>query len=93
MKTTTIYRSTASRPCGSCSLARGQHTSDCADQVGLSFTGVMRAIEKGPEDISEARSPIPAWTLVAVMAGSVLMALGWMLNGPVSRMMYEAIQR
>lgn len=61
---------------------------------GLSWTGVMDAIEKAPQSHAEARSarpPVPVWPVAMIVAGLALMAIGWMLNGPVSLLIYALI--
>jgi hypothetical protein len=63
---------------------------------GLSWTGVMNALDKGPEMPAErpSRVPrVPVWSVACVFSGSVLMAVGWMLNEPVARLIWEAIPR
>lgn len=68
-----------------------------ADQTldhGLTWTGVVNALEKGSQRPAEARSertPIPVWALASVFAGVVLMALGFLLNDPVSHLIFGAI--
>lgn len=58
----------------------------------LTYTGVMRAIEEGPEMAAEPSARVPAWSLLAIVVGCVLMALGWMLNDPVSYLIYSLMQ-
>jgi hypothetical protein len=53
----------------------------------LTFTGVMVALEKGSRMPAEPRSTIPrvpVWSLVSLLAGSVLVALGLILKDPVA---------
>jgi hypothetical protein len=60
--------------------------------AGVSVTGIMRALDKGAEMPAErpSRVPrVPVWSVACVFAGSVLMAFGWMLNSPVSRLIWE----
>lgn len=110
MKSITIYTSTNSRRCMSCRRTpRVGCAWDCLDRdpipyvagpvdtlaEGLSWTGVMRAIEKGPEIAAEPRSAVPrvpVWSLASIVSGAVLMAVGWLMNDPVSRMVFEVIQ-
>jgi hypothetical protein len=61
---------------------------------GLTFTGVMDAIEKGPQSHAEGRTGVPGvpvWALGMVFAGLVLMAIGFLLNEPVSMLIYTMI--
>ena len=61
---------------------------------GLSFTGVMDAIEKGPQSHAKGQTDapwVPAWALLRIFAGLVLMAVGWLLNDPVSHLIYGVI--
>jgi hypothetical protein len=60
----------------------------------LSMTGVIRAIEKGPQSHAEGRmgAPwVPAWTLAVIMLGVVLMAIGFLLNEPITWVIYRTI--
>ena len=62
----------------------------------LTVTGVMRAVEKGPSSVVErpSRVPrVPVWSLASIVSGAVLMAIGWLMNDPVARMVFEAIPR
>lgn len=65
-----------------------------AQHMGLSFTGVMDAIEKGPQTHAERRSarpPMPVWPVVLIVAGLALVAFGLLMNGPVSMLIYMMI--
>jgi len=61
---------------------------------GLSFTGVMEALDKAPQSHAKGRTDvpgIPVWALVLIFAGLVLMAIGWLLNEPVAWFIYRLI--
>lgn len=63
---------------------------------GLSWTGVIEAIEKGPESHAEPRTwrgPVPVWPMVLVFLGAVLMAFGFVLNEPVSRALWALLHQ
>lgn len=54
---------------------------------GLTWTGVMRAIEEAPESHAEPRSGVPrvpVWSVASVFLGLVLMAVGFVLNAEVA---------
>jgi len=60
----------------------------------LSFTGVMEVLEKAPQSHAAGRTGAPGapvWALVAIFAGLVLMAFGWVLNDPITHFIYGAI--
>lgn len=55
--------------------------------AALSMTGVIRAIEKGPQSHAERRSRgwrVPVWAMACIVFGSPLMVLGLFANRPVS---------
>jgi hypothetical protein len=61
---------------------------------GLSFTGVMDALDKAPQSHAEGRTGEPAapvWAIAMIFAGLVLMAIGWLLNDPITQLIYGAI--
>lgn len=58
----------------------------------LSWTGVMRAVGKGPQIHAKPRTRIPAWSVAAIAWGVVLIALGLCLNQPVSVLIWEAFR-
>jgi hypothetical protein len=61
---------------------------------GLSWTGVMNAIEEAPQSHAKGRTGapwVPVWTLVVIFAGLVLIAFGWVLNDPITHLIYGAI--
>lgn len=60
----------------------------------LSFTGVMEAIEKGPQSHAKPRSAgpgVPLWAVALIVAGLALMAFGWLMNDEVSLTIYMMI--
>lgn len=60
----------------------------------LSFTGVMDAFDKAPQSHAEARSSrpgVPLWAVALIIAGLALMAVGWLMNEPVSILIYTMI--
>lgn len=62
----------------------------------LSWTGVMDAFVEVPQSHAKgrtARGPMPVWPVVLIMAGLVLMAIGFLLNGPVSLLVHGVISR
>jgi hypothetical protein len=78
--------------CMSC-LWRGIHAPDCLDVTGSSSrTAVMERPEMPVEARTDVRR-VSGWSLASLVVGSVLMALGWILNGPVSLLIYGALQR
>lgn len=79
------------RRCMSCTLV-GQHTYDCADRNPMDQTTVITVVQPVESD-PDARTPVPVWAPVALVAGAVLVALGWILNEPVSQLVWEAIPR
>lgn len=101
--TTTTYISTNARPCAACGQQRCLPS--CPDNSiplmittvdGLTMTGVIRAVEKGPESHAEGRNRptwAPMWALVLVFVGGVLAALGLLFQDPVARMIWEAIHQ
>lgn len=61
---------------------------------GLSFTGVMEAFDNQPQSHAKGRTATPGapvWAIAVIFLGLVLMAFGWLLNGPVSSLIYTAI--
>jgi len=61
---------------------------------GLSFTGVMEALEKAPQSHAEGRTDAPGapvWAIAMIFAGLVLMAIGWLLNDPIAQLIYGSI--
>ena len=61
---------------------------------GLTFTGVMEALENQPQSHAKRRTDVPGvpvWALAMIFAGLVLMAFGWMLNDPITHLIYGAI--
>ena len=61
---------------------------------GLSWTGVMEAFDKGPQTSHKARTGapgVPVWGVALIVLGLTLMAFGWLLNEPVSLLIYTAI--
>ena len=63
---------------------------------GLSWTGVMGAFDKGPQTSHKTRTDVPGvpvWGVALIVLGLALMAFGWLLNGPVSLLIYTAIHR
>lgn len=61
---------------------------------GLSFTGVMEAFDKAPQSHAKGRmdgSGVPVWGVALIVLGLALMAFGWLLNDPVSLLIYTAI--
>lgn len=61
---------------------------------GLSFTGVMEALDKAPQSHAKGRTGepwAPVWALAMIVAGLALMAFGWMLNEPVAQLIYGSI--
>lgn len=84
--------------CMSCFQPNGQHANDCLDFAtvrivppgdALSWTGVMEAIQE-PSEPRSAVPRVPVWTLAAIVCGSVLMAVGLLMNDPVSLWVWEA---
>lgn len=62
----------------------------------LSWTGVMDAFVEVPQSHAKgrtARGPMPVWPVVLILAGLVLMAIGFLLNGPVSLLVHGVISR
>jgi len=69
-------------------------TSDGMRNDGLTWTGVMDAFAEAPQTHAEARSarpPVPVWPVALILLGLVLMAFGWLLNEPISLLIYTAI--
>jgi hypothetical protein len=61
---------------------------------GLSFTGVMEALDKSPQSHAKTRTGVPGvpvWALAMIVAGLALMAFGWLLNDPITHLIYGAI--
>lgn len=88
---------TRARMCMSC-LRTGHHAWDCADREpvhrvpGPAATSVMEAPQIAVAPRNRA-GRIPAWSVVSIASGAVLVALGWILNEPVSQLVFEAIPR
>lgn len=106
MSTTTTYTSTNARPCASCFQRNGRCLDSCPDKFhwsvpiipgdGLSFTGVIRAIENAPQSHAKRRArggPVPVRYVACVFAGLVLTAIGLLLRDSVALMIWEAIHR
>jgi hypothetical protein len=61
---------------------------------GLSWTGVMDAFDKAPQSHAKDRTGepwVPVWALALILAGLVLMAVGWLLNDPITQWIYGAL--
>jgi hypothetical protein len=91
-----LYRSVRApgdKLCLSC-LPQGHHADTCADLTS-GWDVVRRALvnptDEYPVETVRTTRPVPVWTLVSIISGLTLIAIGWMLNGPVSRMVWEMI--
>lgn len=63
---------------------------------GLTWTGVMDAFVETPQNHAKGRitlPQVPVWPVVLIVLGLALMAFGWLLNEPVSLLIYTAIHR
>jgi hypothetical protein len=58
---------------------------------GLTWTGVMEAIQK-PAERRTAVPRVPVWALAAIVWGIALIGLGLCLNQPVSILIWEALR-
>jgi len=95
---TVIYRSTNARPCASCGQPGGYCLRSCPDrsQPVLSLTGVIDAVQSGPQSHAAGRSlvpRVPVGPMVLIVAGLALMGLGLMMNAQVSWLIYNLIHR
>jgi hypothetical protein len=83
------------RRCMSC-LRVGWCALDCLDRESTVTTiPIIRAVEAPEMSVAvPARDGwVPAWSLVSIVSGGLLMAVGFLLNDPLARVVWEAIPR
>lgn len=85
----------AARMCMSC-LRTYRCAPDCPDRVAMDRDPSATRVMEGPQIAAEvlpAVPRVPVWSAVCIACGVVLATLGLVLNGPVARVVWEAMQR
>lgn len=91
-----VYRSARANLddlCLSC-LRQGHHADDCADRTS-GWDVVRRALvtptAEYPVEPRALVPRVPVWSLVSIVSGLTLVAVGWLLNDPVSQLIWGMI--